>query len=115
MTQTVQISTFEKRKKTLAMIATIVHVYVKPAHINDFIKASAENHKNSIQEEGNLRFDVLQDAENPAKFVLYEAYSSETAAAAHKDTHHYKTWRDTVADWMSQPREGIKHQILYPQ
>jgi len=97
------------------MIATIVHVTVKPENIDDFIKASAENHKNSIQEKGNLRFDIIQNAENPCKFVLYEAYDSEEAVAAHKETEHYKTWRDTVADWMAQTRKGIAHKMLYPQ
>ncbi len=96
------------------MIATLVHVWVKPEYIDHFIRATIENHQKSIRENGNLRFDVLQDESDPAKFVLYEAYETETAAAAHKETAHYQTWRDTVADWMDQPRRGEKYSILAP-
>lgn len=97
------------------MIATFVHIWVKPEHIDDFIKASTENHLNSVKEPGNLRFDMLQDAGDPAKFVLYEAYKSEEFAAAHKETAHYHKWRETVADWMAKPRRGEKHIILAPK
>jgi autoinducer 2-degrading protein len=97
------------------MPATIVHVYVKPEFINAFIEATRDNHKNSIQEPGNLRFDILQDAKDPGKFVLYEAYETEQAVLAHKETAHYAIWRDTVAPWMEKPREGIKHTILFPE
>ena len=96
------------------MIVTIVHAYVKAEFVNAFIEATAENHKNSIKEPGNLRFDILQDAADENKFVLYEAYDSEAAAAAHKETIHYLKWRDTVASWMARPREGVKHKLLYP-
>jgi len=96
------------------MIVTCVHVYVKEAHIQDFIEATTLNHENSIKEPGNLRFDVLQDAGNPGKFLLYEAYTSEDAAAAHKQTEHYLTWRETVAPWMAQEREGFKHYVICP-
>jgi (4S)-4-hydroxy-5-phosphonooxypentane-2,3-dione isomerase len=65
------------------MLATLVHVYVKPEFLNAFIQASYENHKNSIKEPGNFRFDILQDATDPNKFVLYEVYDSESLAAAH--------------------------------
>jgi (4S)-4-hydroxy-5-phosphonooxypentane-2,3-dione isomerase len=97
------------------MIVTIVHVYVLPQYVNDFISATAENHKNSIQEHGNLRFDILQDAADPSKFVLYEAYDSDKAVAAHKETPHYMKWRDAVAPWMAKPREGVKHKLLFPE
>ena len=97
------------------MIVTFVHVWVKENHIDDFIQATKENHNESVQEPGNLRFDILNDTGDPAKFVLYEAYESEEAAADHKKTSHYLKWRDTVADWMAKPREGIKHMIIYPQ
>ena len=97
------------------MITTLVHVWVKEANINDFREASIKNHLESIKEPGNLRFDVLQDAENPAKFVFYEAYESEDAVAAHKETAHYLEWRIKVADWMAQPRKGEKHVILAPE
>jgi autoinducer 2-degrading protein len=96
------------------MIVTLVHVWVKEQHVVDFLKVTLENHLHSVKEDGNLRFDILQDAGNPARFVLYEAYESEEASAAHKTTSHYLKWRDTVADWMAQPRQGVKHNILYP-
>lgn len=96
------------------MITTIVHVHVKPEFVADFIEATRLNHEHSIQESGNLRFDVLQDAQDKNKFVLYEAYASEQDVAAHKETSHYLTWRDTVASWMAKPREGIKHVMLFP-
>jgi autoinducer 2-degrading protein len=97
------------------MIATIVHIWVKEAYIQDFILATAENHKHSINEPGNLRFDILQDAGDRTKFTFYEAYESEKAVADHKLTLHYLKWKDTVADWMAQPRQGIRHNILYPE
>lgn len=97
------------------MIATLVYVQVKSEFINDFIEATRENHENSVKESGNLRFDIIQDAQDKSKFVLYEAYASEEAAAAHKETSHYFKWRDTVASWMAKPREGVKHHLLFPQ
>lgn len=97
------------------MIVTLVHVWVKPEMKDAFIKASTENHKNSVLEPGNLRFDILQDATDENKFVFYEAYESEDAVAAHKDTAHYKNWRETVADMMAQPRRGDKHTVVCPE
>lgn len=96
------------------MIVTFVHVWVKPEFINDFIDATIANHNESVKETGNLRFDLLRDADEDNKFVLYEAYESEEAAATHKNTPHYHTWRNTVADWMAKPREGKKHTIVCP-
>ena len=96
------------------MIVTFVHVWVKPEYIDDFIKASVENHLESVKEPGNLRFDLLQDANDPSKFVLYEAYDSDESSAAHKNTPHYLKWRETVANWMAKPREGVKHNIISP-
>ena len=96
------------------MIVTFVHVWVKPEYVPAFIDACIVNHNESVKEPGNLRFDILQDASDPAKFVLYEAYESEIASKAHKETRHYQAWRDTVAGWMAKPREGIKYSIIYP-
>ncbi|MBN2485901.1 MAG: antibiotic biosynthesis monooxygenase [Bacteroidales bacterium] len=96
------------------MIVTLVHVWVKPEKTKEFIEASIENHQESVKEPGNLRFDFLRDAQDENKFVLYEAYESESAALLHKDTAHYKKWRDRVADMMAQPRRGEKHIILSP-
>lgn len=97
------------------MIVTLVHVWVKKEHIEDFKKASIANHLESVKEPGNLRFDVLQDEEDPSKFILYEAYESEMASTGHKHTPHYLKWRNAVADWMAQPREGVKHRIIAPE
>ena len=95
-------------------VVTIVQIYVNPDMLDAFISMTKENHENSVREPGNLRFDVLQDSQDKTKFVLYEAYASEEAAAAHKLTAHYARWRDTVAPWMAQPRVGVKHELLFP-
>jgi autoinducer 2-degrading protein len=97
------------------MHVTLVNVLVKPAYIENFISATRLNHEASVQESGNRRFDVLRLPENPGLFILYEAYDSAEAAAAHKQTPHYLAWRDTVADWMAQPRQGILYEGLFPQ
>ena len=97
------------------MHVTLVQVQVKPEHIDDFIQATRANHQGSVQEPGNLRFDVLQSAEDPGRFILYEAYATELDAAAHKDTEHYRLWRDTVADWMAEPRQGKRFLGLLPR
>ena len=96
------------------MTVTIVHIEVIPAYVDDFIRASTENHLESVKEPGNLRFDILQSPDNAARFVLYEAYLSAGDAAAHKETAHYLTWRETVADWMAEPRQGIPFYGLFP-
>ena len=96
------------------MRVTCVHVYVKKEFVDAFIKAITENHKGSVKEPGNLRFDVLQHAEDPCRFMIYEAYESDEAAAAHKKTAHYLKWKDTVTDWMAKPREGVTYKILCP-
>ncbi len=96
------------------MIVTCVTVYVKEEHINDFIEATTLNHEGSIKEPGNMRFDVLQSFNDPTRFLIYEAYESEDTAKAHKQTEHYLKWRETVADWMAKPREGISHKVICP-
>lgn len=96
------------------MIATTVMIRVKPDHTDDFIRETVRNHEASIEEAGNLRFDVLQSREDPSRFMLYEAYESEEAAAAHKETEHYKCWRDRVAAWMAEPRRGIPYNGIRP-
>lgn len=88
------------------MQVTLVHVQVKPERVDDFVRATAANHENSVREPGNLRFDVLQDPHEPTRFILYEAYRDEATAKAHKETAHYLQWRDSVADMMAEPRRG---------
>ncbi len=97
------------------MLTTLVHVQVKPGFIRQFIDATRENHGQSIKEPGNLRFDILQNANDETRFVLYEAYLTPEAVAAHKETPHYRKWRDTVEPWMAAPREGVKHNMLFPE
>ena len=97
------------------MHVTLVHVHVTPENSEDFIAATRANHEASIREPGNLRFDVLQSPEDHNYFVLYEAYRSANDAAAHKETAHYRIWRETVADWMAEPRQGVPFTGLYPK
>ena len=96
------------------MKVTTVLVYVTPEHVGDFIEATIKNHEASVKEPGNVRFDVLQNKDDPTKFLLYEAYDSEETSAAHKKTDHYLTWKKSVANWMARPREGIPYQVICP-
>src|SRR5512145_1674597 len=96
------------------MIVTCVHVFVKKEFVEDFMSATLQNHFATRKEPGNLRFDVLQLENFPQKFVLYEVFESEEAAAFHKTTPHYLEWRDTVQDWMEQPRQGIRYNVIEP-
>lgn len=97
------------------MHVTLVHVRVKPEHVGDFIRATRDNHLQSVQEPGNRRFDVLQSGEDRSYFILYEAYASEADALQHKQTPHYLAWRDAVAPWMASPRQGVRFDGLLPE
>ena len=96
------------------MVVTTVMIKVKEGYINEFIEATIKNHEKSVKEPGNMRFDFLQSVDDPASFMLYEAYDSEESAKAHKDTPHYKEWRDTVQEYMAEPRKGIKYRAIRP-
>jgi (4S)-4-hydroxy-5-phosphonooxypentane-2,3-dione isomerase len=96
------------------MIVTCVYIHVKPDEINLFIDATTANHRESVKEPANLRFDLIQQADDPCRFMIYEAYESETAAADHKTTSHYLKWRDLVNGYMAEPRYGIKYNIIEP-
>ena len=96
------------------MHITLVHVRVKPEAVAAFIAATRANHEASIREPGNRRFDVLQAPNDPARFILYEAYATADDAAAHKATAHYLAWRDAVADLMAEPRRGEPMNVLLP-
>jgi autoinducer 2-degrading protein len=96
------------------MQVTLVHVHVKPGRIDDFVAATRANAEGSVQEPGNRRFDVLQDPADPGHFILYEAYASAADVVAHKQTSHYAIWRDTVADMMAAPRQGVAMNGLFP-
>ena len=96
------------------MFVTIVYVHVKRDHVADFIESIRANHEGSVREPGNLRFDILQSVEDPTRFIAYEAYVDEASAKAHKETPHYLAWRDQVADWMAEPRRGVRYEGLFP-
>lgn len=96
------------------MIVVHVHVHVKPECIEAFREASVENARNSVQEPGVARFDVLQQSDDPSRFILVEVYRDEQAPAAHKATAHYAKWRDTVADMMAEPRASVKFSNVFP-
>ncbi|MBN1900004.1 antibiotic biosynthesis monooxygenase [Candidatus Sumerlaeota bacterium] len=94
----------------------IVHVFVRAFedHIENFKTATMENAQNSVKEPGIARFDVIQELEDPAKFILVEVYRTKEDAAKHKETDHYKKWRDTVAPMMAEPRSSIKYANIFP-
>ncbi len=96
------------------MFVAYVHVQVKPERIEEFIAATCENAASTIQEPGNLRFDVLQQADDPQRFALYEVYRDEEASKAHKKTAHYARWRRTVETWMAQPRRSVQYTTYFP-
>jgi autoinducer 2-degrading protein len=100
----------------LEAIMLIVHVSVsvKPESVDAFKKATIENARQSVQEPGIARFDVVQQSDDPTRFVLVEVYRSGDAAAAHKETRHYQVWRDTVADMTAQPRSSTKFSNVFP-
>ena len=96
------------------MLVVHVHVHVKPEHVEAFRQATRDNARHSVQEPGIARFDVVQQADDPTRFVLVEAYRSVEATAAHKATAHYARWRDAVADWMAEPRTSVKFANVFP-
>ncbi len=96
------------------MLIVHVHVSVKPEEIEAFRWASVENSRQSLEEPGIARFDVLQEDSDPTHFVLAEAYRTPEAAAEHKTTAHYAKWRDTVAGMMAEPRKSVKYSNVAP-
>ena len=96
------------------MQIVLVHVNVKSQFIEAFKQASIENASHSVKEAGVARFDVIQQTEDPRKFILVEVYKTAEAPAAHKETAHYARWRDTVAEMMAEPRQGIKYVNIFP-
>jgi autoinducer 2-degrading protein len=97
------------------MLVVHVDVHVKPDCVDAFKAATLENARNSVQEPGIARFDVMQDNADPAHFVLVEAYRTADDPAKHKETAHYQTWRDTVADLMAEPRSSVKYTNVFPE
>ena len=96
------------------MLVVHVHVQVKPEFVDAFREATLENARNSVQELGVARFDVIQQDDDPSRFVLVEVYRSVEATAQHKETAHYQAWRDAVADMMAEPRRSVKYSNVFP-
>ncbi|MEO8621327.1 MAG: putative quinol monooxygenase [bacterium] len=97
------------------MIIVHVFVHVKPDAVDAFKAASLENARNSVAEPGVVRFDVIQQDDDPTQFVLLEIYRTQADPASHKETAHYATWRDLVAPMMAGPRRGVKYHALFPE
>ena len=97
------------------MLVVHVHVHVKPELVDAFCQATLENARNSVQEPGVCRFDVIQQNDDPTRFVLIEVYRTQQDPARHKETAHYATWRDTVADMMAAPRSSFQYGNLFPE
>jgi quinol monooxygenase YgiN len=96
------------------MLVVHVHIRVKPEFAGQFALATLENARQSLQEPGIARFDVMQRQDDPSRFVLVEAYRTPEASAAHKETKHYHAWRDAVAPMMAEPRSSVKFTNLFP-
>jgi len=96
------------------MFIVHVHVRVKADCIAAFKTATLANARASVQEPGVARFDVVQQADDPARFVLIEVYRDAAASAAHKETPHYPVWRDAVAAMMAEPRYSVKFNNVFP-
>ena len=97
------------------MLIVHVHVRVKPEFVEAFRAATIENARNSIQEPGIARFDVLQQTDDPARFLLIEIYRNADAPARHRETAHYSVWRDTVAEMMAEPRTRVEYTAVFPE
>jgi (4S)-4-hydroxy-5-phosphonooxypentane-2,3-dione isomerase len=92
-----------------------VHVHVKPEFVEAFKQATIENAHKSIQEPGIARFDVIQQTDDPTRFVLVEVYRTTEASGAHKEKAHYKLWRDAVMKMMAEPRQGVRYANVFPE
>ena len=92
-----------------------VHVHVKPEFVEAFRKATIENAANSVEEPGIARFDVIQQADDPTRFVLIEVYRTAAAPGAHKETPHYKRWANTVMQMMAEPCQGVRYNNVFPE
>ena len=97
------------------MLVVHVHARVKPEFADAFCQATLENARHSVQEPGVCRFDVIRQKNDPTRFVLIEVYRTEQDPARHKETAHYATWRDTVADMIAEPRSSFKYCNLFPE
>ena len=97
------------------MIIVHVFVHVKPENVEAFTAATLENARQSVNEPGIVRFDVVQQDDDPTQFLLIEIYRNAGDPALHKETAHYAKWRDTVASMMAEPRRSMKYHALFPE
>ncbi len=95
------------------MYVVCVTIHAKPECVEQFIQATLDNARNTRKESGNARFDVLQSHDNPAQFLLYEAYKQKEDFLSHQQTEHYLRWKQTVADHMAQPRTSVKNHAVF--
>lgn len=96
------------------MLIVHVFVHVKPEQVDNFKAATVANARESVKEPGIARFDVVQGQDDPTRFVLVEVYRTADDPIRHKETAHYQTWRDTVADMMAEPRTSEKYDNVFP-
>jgi quinol monooxygenase YgiN len=96
------------------MIVVLVHVHVKPDSVEGFRAATGENAAGSVNEPGVARFDIIQQNDDPTRFVMIEVYRTEADVQKHKETAHYRKWRETVEEMMAEPRRGVKHSSVFP-
>ena len=96
------------------MFIVHVHVHAKPEFVEAFREATLENARDSVQEPGIARFDVIQQLDDPTRFVLVVVYRTPDDPAEHKKTTHYQAWRDTVAEMMAEPRSSVKYANTFP-
>ena len=97
------------------MLVMHVHVHVKPECVEAFKQATLANARASVQEPGVARFDIIQQHDDPTRFVFVEVYRDASAAAAHKETAHYPVWRDAAAPMMAEPRYSVKFDNIFPE
>jgi autoinducer 2-degrading protein len=95
------------------MYVVCVTVFVKPEFTAKFIEAAVDNATHTRREAGNIRFDVIQAEDDANRFMLYEVYHTKEDFASHQQTEHYLRWKAGVADWMAQPRQGVKHHPIF--
>ena len=96
------------------MLIVHVLVHVKPDCVDAFRHATLVNAHASVEEAGIVRFDVIQQQDDPTRFVLVEVYRTPDDPARHKETAHYAVWRDAVADMMAEPRTSVKYENVFP-
>ena len=95
------------------MYVVSVTVHVKPEFVDRFVEATLDNARNTRREPGNVRFDVSRAEEEPNRFLFYEVYHTKDGFTAHQQTAHYLRWKAAVADWMAQPRQGVRHHSIF--